>query len=115
MTEPFIVYDGLGIETDNDQGIQLGGRHGNTFISSGRGLTCKLPTTSNDTHQETSVTLQATLQGIELWFSLLTICVFSCCVLCFYCVFFFLGGTCRPHPYLRHLAYPLNTVMKRAM
>ncbi|XP_030843218.1 cubilin [Strongylocentrotus purpuratus] len=62
MTEPFIVYDGLGIETDNDQGIQLGGRHGNSFISNGRGLTCKLPTKLDDIHQETSVTMQATLQ-----------------------------------------------------
>lgn len=76
MNEPFIVYDGLGIETDNDQGIQLGGRHENTFISSGRGLTCKLPTTSNDIHQETSVILQATLQGTKLKVLLSTICVY---------------------------------------
>ncbi|XP_030829839.1 uncharacterized protein LOC115919786 [Strongylocentrotus purpuratus] len=75
MTEPFIVYDGLGIETDNDQGIQLGGRHGNSFVSSGRGLTCKLPTTLDDIYQETSVTMQATLQGTKLWVILLTMCL----------------------------------------
>nr|XP_054748029.1 uncharacterized protein LOC129253629 [Lytechinus pictus] len=60
-SEPLIIYDGLGVKTDVDQGIQLGGRNGNMFISSNHGVTCKLPKPSDET-QEPTITLQATLQ-----------------------------------------------------